>query len=78
VVNKALWKLADQSVDLIRPGDFNQALMELGATVCTTRNPQCGSCPIASLCLAKKRTENTTSQNELKDIEEGQFYYTYL
>ncbi|KAF4527032.1 hypothetical protein B566_EDAN001580 [Ephemera danica] len=33
VVSKAIWKLADSSVDLERPGDFNQALMELGATV---------------------------------------------
>jgi A/G-specific adenine glycosylase len=35
-----------------RPGDFNQALMELGATVCTPRAPQCGECPVASLCRA--------------------------
>jgi A/G-specific adenine glycosylase len=35
-----------------RPGDFNQALMELGATVCTPRAPRCGACPLASLCRA--------------------------
>lgn len=38
-----------------RPGDFNQALMELGATVCTPRSPTCGTCPAESLCLARAR-----------------------
>ena len=39
-----------------RPGDFNQALMELGATVCTPRNPSCDACPVAALCVARART----------------------
>ena len=38
-----------------RPGDFNQALMELGATVCLPRNPHCLVCPWASHCVARKR-----------------------
>jgi A/G-specific adenine glycosylase len=37
-----------------RPGDFNQALMELGATVCTPRDPSCGVCPLAPWCEAKR------------------------
>jgi A/G-specific adenine glycosylase len=37
-------------VDPRRPGDFNQAIMELGATVCTPRNPQCLVCPWATKC----------------------------
>lgn len=36
-----------------RPGDFNQALMELGATVCTPRSPECDRCPVAVLCRAR-------------------------
>lgn len=35
-----------------RPGDFNQALMELGATVCTPRAPDCAVCPVRERCLA--------------------------
>jgi len=35
------------------PGAFNQALMELGATVCLPRNPRCGACPLESLCAAR-------------------------
>jgi A/G-specific adenine glycosylase len=38
-----------------RPGDFNQAVMELGATVCTPRAPRCGRCPVRELCLAYAR-----------------------
>lgn len=36
-----------------RPGDFNQALMELGARVCTPKAPRCGRCPIAPQCAAR-------------------------
>ena len=36
------------------PGDFNQAMMELGATVCTPTNPACGVCPLAKVCAARK------------------------
>jgi A/G-specific adenine glycosylase len=42
-------------VDPERPGDFNQALMDLGAVVCTPRSASCGSCPLDSVCLALER-----------------------
>lgn len=38
-----------------RPGDFNQAMMELGATVCTPRAPACGACPLRRLCRSRAR-----------------------
>lgn len=37
-----------------RPGDFNQAMMELGALVCTPTNPSCATCPLARDCAARK------------------------
>jgi A/G-specific adenine glycosylase len=37
-----------------RPGDFNQALMELGATVCAPREPDCPRCPLEQLCRARR------------------------
>lgn len=49
---KTIWKLAGQLVDPDRPGDFNQALMELGATVCTPLNPSCSTCPVSDQCCA--------------------------
>ena len=36
-----------------RPGDFNQAVMELGALVCTPRNPRCDACPVGAACAAR-------------------------
>jgi A/G-specific adenine glycosylase len=50
---KALWALASELVPAEAPGDFNQALMELGATVCTPLSPACGTCPIGSICAAR-------------------------
>lgn len=49
-----LWELAQEIIPAANPGDFNQAMMELGATVCTPQNPSCGTCPVSSLCDAKK------------------------
>lgn len=47
--------LATELVDPRRPGDFNQAMMELGALVCVPRSPCCEECPVASACLALER-----------------------
>ncbi|UPT75183.1 MAG: A/G-specific adenine glycosylase [Elusimicrobiota bacterium] len=49
---KTLWPLAERLVDRASPGDWNQALMELGATVCTPESPSCGACPVAKSCVA--------------------------
>lgn len=48
-----LRRAAAELLDPSRPGDWNQALMELGATVCTPRSPSCGACPWESLCAAR-------------------------
>jgi A/G-specific adenine glycosylase len=45
---------AQALLDATRPGDFNQAMMELGATICLPRNPQCLICPVADLCRARE------------------------
>jgi A/G-specific adenine glycosylase len=48
------WQLAATLARGPRPGDLNQAVMELGATVCTPRSPQCLLCPLGSRCEATK------------------------
>ena len=63
---KKLWALAERLVDPDRPGAWNESLMELGALVCTPREPRCGACPVASFCVAKA----TGRQNELPVLEE--------
>jgi A/G-specific adenine glycosylase len=57
-LRKKIQKLAELLLDPARPGDFNQAIMELGATVCAPRNPQCLLCPLEADC--KTRGEHKT------------------
>ena len=57
-------EIAQQWLDPREPGHFNQALMELGATVCLPRNPLCLVCPLAACCRA--RQEGTAAQLPVK------------
>lgn len=50
-----LWQLSEYLLDPDRPRDFNQALMDLGATLCTRRRPQCDRCPWQTHCRAYNR-----------------------
>ncbi len=49
--------VADRLLDRNHPGDHNQAMMELGALVCTPRRPTCSGCPLARYCSAYKESE---------------------
>ncbi len=49
---RELWRLADQCLAREAPGDWNQALMELGATLCAPRAPRCAACPLRPHCAA--------------------------
>lgn len=70
-----IWALADQLVPeegdgkgkiKNRPGSWNQGLMELGATICTPKNPKCGECPLSEECLGyqevSREEKNGTDQ----------------
>ena len=52
---RRLWDLAEALVPAQRPGDYNQALMELGQGICLPQNPRCLLCPLTALCLARQR-----------------------
>jgi A/G-specific adenine glycosylase len=54
-VCERLWRRAEELLDPRSAGDFNQAMMELGATICLPRNPQCDDCPASTFCLARQR-----------------------
>lgn len=54
-------QIADDLLDRKHPGRFNQAIMELGATICLPRGPQCAECPVARFCEAQR----TGRQHEL-------------
>jgi A/G-specific adenine glycosylase len=48
-----IWQRAENFLDRERPGDFNQAMMELGATICTPRAPACLTCAVVDLCATR-------------------------
>lgn len=48
-----LWSLAQQNLPSGRAGDYNQALMDLGASICLPKNPLCLLCPLSELCQAR-------------------------
>ena len=53
-LRKWLWQTAEAILPRRRVGEFNQALMELGALVCTPSSPRCGECPLRSKCQANR------------------------
>ena len=70
LAGEELWCAAGELLSQQRPGDFNQALMELGATVCLPRQPQCLLCPVSDLCATRgelRRQMKATRQTK-RDI----------
>jgi A/G-specific adenine glycosylase len=53
-IRRWLWQRAEELLPVRRVGAFNQALMELGALVCTPQAPRCDACPLASVCRARQ------------------------
>jgi len=76
--DKELWDIAYELVDKINPFDYNQAMMDIGATICTPKNPKCGLCPLIDICKGKeeptlyptkkKRIVPTRKQNILVNV----------
>jgi A/G-specific adenine glycosylase len=52
---KRLWHAAETQMPATQCADYTQAIMDLGATLCTPRNPQCADCPVATSCQAKQQ-----------------------
>ncbi len=53
-IEKQLWQLADKYTPQIRPRAYTQAIMDLGATICTRSSPSCSLCPVQKACLSKQ------------------------
>lgn len=80
---RAIQRAVDEAISRERPGDFNQALMELGATLCTPQRPQCEACPLMGSCdararglvdrlpLKKRREQPTLSQRVVAVVQKG-------
>lgn len=70
--------VANALIDPDRPGDHNQAVMELGATVCTPKQPQCGKCPLARNCVARKEERITALPVKSKKTSVRKRHFNYL
>ena len=76
---KALRALAGTLVRTERPGDYGQALMDLGATLCSPKNPSCAQCPWTQWCLAHQRGQEATfPRKEKKKRTPLRYGYVYV
>lgn len=68
--DEQIWQVAQHLLDRNRPGDFNQAIMELGATVCTPRAPTCLTCPVVDFCATRgeRASKPDTPRQKKSDI----------
>jgi A/G-specific adenine glycosylase len=64
-----IWKAAEDLLDHQRPGDFNQAMMELGATICTPRSPSCLTCPVVDSCATRGELPSLPNSSKQKKRE---------
>jgi len=62
IAGEGLWSAAQALLDAECPGDFNQAMMELGAAVCLPEQPRCAVCPIQRFCRTRGRGQTLRSK----------------
>jgi A/G-specific adenine glycosylase len=72
LTSKDLWERAQTQLSESRPADFNQAMMELGALVCTPRQPICEACPVRKSCETKGEASRT-AQPKRQSTKEAWF-----
>ncbi len=84
--DKELWDIAHKLVDKVNPFDYNQAMMDIGATICSPKNPKCEICPLTAICSGqkepalyptkKKRIVPTREQNILISVYDDKLSLT--
>ena len=84
--DKKLWDIAYTLVDKENPFDYNQAMMDIGATLCTPKNPDCEECPLTDICQGKndptlyptkkKRVVPTREQNIMLSVYNDKLFMT--
>ncbi|TCO10478.1 A/G-specific DNA-adenine glycosylase [Natronoflexus pectinivorans] len=75
---KIIEKLASNLLDEAKPGDFNEAMMDLGAMVCKPSNPECNSCPLNSGCKAFHLRQQDGFPVKLSKLTRKSRYFNYL
>lgn len=79
VNDNKIWELAYRMVDKAHPFDYNQAMMDIGATLCLPKNPQCGQCPLNDICQGQNEPERypIIVRKEVPTKEEHIILYCY-
>lgn len=74
---KYFFELGKEIIDPDRPGDFNQAVMELGATICLPKNPKCEICPVNESCegLARKTVDQLPVKSKKVKVTHRFFHF---
>ena len=67
--------LMDELIKDCDPSDFNQGMMDLGAMICTPRNPKCDQCPVQSLCMAYAKNTAGILPVNIKNTSKTDIYY---
>jgi len=68
-------QLMDHWTTLCNPSDFNQGMMDLGATICTPKKPDCQHCPIQSFCMAYKEGTQKLLPVNIKNTKKSDLYF---
>lgn len=77
-VKRQIGALAQQVLDGASPGDHNQAMMELGATVCTPKKPNCGDCPLNETCIGFSLNRQSQLPIRTKKVKVRNRYFYYI
>ncbi len=79
-VERRLWAISSEVTPEKNPGQFNQGIMDLGATVCTRTKPRCDTCPLKNTCIAYINQEwiNYPGKRTKKALLEKTFYLLLL
>ena len=75
---KIFQKLADSLIGDTDPGDYNQGLMDIGATICTPKRPKCLHCPLTKICIAQIKNTINFLPIKIGKTKIKQRYFNYL
>lgn len=76
--DKIVRAFSQEHLDVSNPGDYNQAVMELGALICTPKNPNCEQCPVADVCVANQKGIQESLPVKLKKVKVRKRYFNYF
>lgn len=77
--DKQLWDIAYKLVDKVNSFDYNQAMMDIGATICSVTNPKCEHCPLSDICRGKEEPSlyPVKKKRQIPTKEENILVYVY-